>query len=795
MKDNLWLEDNLLADYIKYDDVDILSLDIFDTLIIRACDEPSDIFKFLAERGKKDKIINQDIFPEDFCQIRIIAEKEARKTKEEINLNDIYMHMPDRLGNISAIKEMELEMEKKYCYLNPSIYSLIKYMKQLDKRVILVSDMYLNIEYMIDLLEVCGVDLKLLDKIFVSNEYKCSKLNGNLFRKVCNTFDRIEPQRILHIGDNHAADINGASLLGIKTIHYNKLYKKDNDVLFYERIKFNGILDNIKSLRVLASNSYANIPLEKKDWFDIGANVVGPFFVSFCDWVVQECMKNNTKYIYPLMREGDLFCDIFIKIINYRKLDIIVRPLYVSRNSTWLPSIIEFKKPHLDSLFKRRNFKISNLFDLLGLKIDKRFNKYNNLCLSQTNQIFIKNNQTLQSEIYNFILQEEIVLEINKNIDKQRTYFQMYLDQEIPSFENIATVDLGYGGTIQNNIELFLESNQIASNINHYIAMGSERLKQHLLKKNKIISFTGLCQQNLDLIKIITLEAGPLEQLTMGKIGSTLSYKFCDKCNKVTPILDDNIVQKIPEEEFVDKAYARSGILKFLEFYLYLTDRKLYLRNILLYQSSRDWCKLLYRLFDMPTPIEAELLGSLHHEDNFGSKNIESFCDDYNYSELQEDMIEQFMYKCANIYKYRNDSKAYWMQGIVTRKYPNYFFDKEIRNRSYFDREVRVINIIKHLKGTSNINQLMIYGAGNVGVEVLRYCRIYGIEVKYFVDRKESLWKTKIEDIEIISIKDAVTKRIDNIIIGSFAFTAEIQDTIKINYEDKPINIISLFEY
>ena len=94
---------------------DVISFDIFDTLIFRPFSEPTDLFFFL---GEKTGIL-------DFKRLRMQAEAEARtqKYKEEkhyeIKLSDIWSRLENEIG-VTKEQGMQMEqaLEMEICYAN-----------------------------------------------------------------------------------------------------------------------------------------------------------------------------------------------------------------------------------------------------------------------------------------------------------------------------------------------------------------------------------------------------------------------------------------------------------------------------------------------------------------------------------------------------------------------------------------------------------------------------------------------------------------------------------------------------
>ena len=100
------------------DKCDVVSFDIFDTLIFRNIYEPTDIFKIL-ENYAVDKY---NIY--DFYNIRVESEKESRINENnfESNYDEIYNIIFKKIGKkniVSDLKRKELELEIEFCISNP----------------------------------------------------------------------------------------------------------------------------------------------------------------------------------------------------------------------------------------------------------------------------------------------------------------------------------------------------------------------------------------------------------------------------------------------------------------------------------------------------------------------------------------------------------------------------------------------------------------------------------------------------------------------------------------------------
>ena len=196
-----FIYDQGIVDFlIKFD---VISFDIFDTLILRSVGQPSNIFKIV---GNKLNIA-------DFTNIRINAEKMARQKREkkgqsnEVNLDEIYEFIDFGSKEKDIIKKYELDTEIESSRANAFIQNIYYEMLKHNKKVILISDMYLSRKEIEKILKKCNYQNA--DEIFISSEYRESKSNGKLFNIAERKIGK--DKKIIHIGDNFYSDVLSCS--------------------------------------------------------------------------------------------------------------------------------------------------------------------------------------------------------------------------------------------------------------------------------------------------------------------------------------------------------------------------------------------------------------------------------------------------------------------------------------------------------------------------------------------------------------------------------------------------------
>ncbi|MED4601247.1 HAD hydrolase-like protein [Paenibacillus validus] len=780
--DSLWKRDRYLNTIIGYvNNIKILSLDVFDTLLLRTCEKPVDVFYLLGQQAIQMQLVRNGLTAKEFQEIRILAERKARfrlkkeAGHDEVTFEQIYEMLPQNIGDRAKIMNLELEVERQVCYLNPNIESLIKSVKKNGTKIVLLSDMYLSSEQIKRLISSSGLEESLIDFMFVSNEEGGGKANGNLFHKMVTRFPNENIDAYLHIGDSADADVYGAIQFGIKAIHYKVIPSDFEGVFEWEKVRHHDILPQLQSIRKLAGATSAEYPEDDQFWFRFGAEVYGPFLAAYCDWILDICVQERRKAIYPFLREGILLTGMLKKAAQMRRLDIKIEPLYVSRQATFLAGLDAFDEEHFGNLFERNHFTVADLIRMLELEKElQAYLDFAHIPLSESAKIVLSQGGNLKQSLKNVLTSSVVQEKIREVIDKRRNDLVQYLQQSCNSFDGIVTVDLGFKGTIQRSINAALKISGIPFDISHLLAVGGEETKHHLLAGLDIRGFTGNSGENHDLIKTIMRSPEFLEELLMGEIGSTLGYEQHQGASK--PILGK---LKYGEEEIRKKQICQEGVMAFQAYWYYLKEKKSQLMKIP-DASNRDFAKLIHRVIDMPTAEEAHQFGGLTHDDNFGSEHASSICTKEDLELCNRLGSEHFLELGRFGFK---ATEVYWPQGVVTRSDPAVIFRHYLKNSTAHGYLYMMSHLVSNLR-QAHIHEITIYGAGDVGQSLLKIARLNQIKVAYFVDRKPSLWGQKIDGVEVISLTSALSKNINVFAVGSLSFISDIIMDIRTKFQD-----------
>lgn len=306
-------EDKMVESLMPYD---IISFDIFDTLIFRAVGQPTDVFYFL---GEKLQIL-------DFKNIRIWAEREARSrcyeknNHYEVTLSDIWDVINEDVGvNPELGISTEIDLENYMCFANPYMLNVWKRLIEAGKKIIVVSDMYLPSKVLETILKNNGY--KEYEKLYVSCEYGRNKATGSLFELVKKDY---KEQSIIHVGDNLNSDFkmpkkNGLFAYLYKNINYNMFLYRPYDMSYLVGSAYRGIV---------SSHLYSGLSTYSIE-YEYGYLYGGLFVLGYCNFIHEYCERNEIDKILFLSRDGD----IVRKAYNYLYFDEKDKYVFWSRKS------------------------------------------------------------------------------------------------------------------------------------------------------------------------------------------------------------------------------------------------------------------------------------------------------------------------------------------------------------------------------------------------------------------------------------------------------------------------------
>ena len=319
----------------KIDHCDVVSFDVFDTLLVRSTLYPTDVFCHMEK--KLGDVWGKEI---PFARARIQAERELYLDGNP-KLVDIYRHMSKRHGLSRTTEKwlMQLELEEEVLALHArqQMVGIVQYAIESGKVVCCTSDMYLSADFIERLLRENGYPA--FDHIFVSCEHQTSKSSG-LYYVLRQTYPE---QRILHVGDNPDADIAMAIQYGIDDVFriaspYQMLadskaaFLMEDEYCLVERSRIGRIASELFNnpfiLRETGGKCMICTP------YQLGYYILAPIMEVFLAWIIEEAQKEKIEHLLLGARDGWLMQRLFDIHKKYDTLSFTYSYFYVSRSAS-----------------------------------------------------------------------------------------------------------------------------------------------------------------------------------------------------------------------------------------------------------------------------------------------------------------------------------------------------------------------------------------------------------------------------------------------------------------------------
>lgn len=306
---------------------DIVSFDIFDTLILRPFDNPKSIFYILGELNKCP----------GFKRYRELAEKLARNEalekhgNNEVTLRDIYEKITRFvILDIEKAMQYEIETELNLTFANPYMLNVYKQAKNLSKKVIAVSDMYLPKDVITKMLEKCGYDG--FDEIYISNEHSASKRTTELYNIVKQKYG--ENARFIHIGDNYVSDNLSAQKAGITPVYYKNVNARGNAHRAFDMTSLVG-----SAYRGIVNAKLHNGDKIYSQFYEYGYTYAGFLVLGYCNYIHTYVKNHSIDKVLFLSRDGYILKSVYDKLFPDSK----TKYAYWSRSAATKLTVKKFR--------------------------------------------------------------------------------------------------------------------------------------------------------------------------------------------------------------------------------------------------------------------------------------------------------------------------------------------------------------------------------------------------------------------------------------------------------------------
>ena len=356
------LQDRKIKNLSK--DKNLLSFDLFDTLLLRTYLNPSDLFFHLEENFKL----------KGFAKTRLQAEQKAAVilNKTNVSFDEIYDFIPQ---SYKVMKEKERDLELKNIYVNPYFKRLFEYFLKEGKRVIFTTDMYYDEDFFKELFK--KNDIKGYYKLYISAKLDKSKHQGSMYEFIAKDLG-VKADEILHIGDNYFVDYRQALCSGFSAIHI----EAPKWAFFKAFPALKSFYDNNANL-----SSSIIIGLLIRKWLHSDKNIEdyweyfgyfygAPLCYGLSKFLHQELLSSKLKEIIFVARDGYIIEKIFNLLQENFNSNIKTKYVYANRLiydiCFFKDNIKENKKDRLRNLIVSASKEISSLLNVNLKKISSK---------------------------------------------------------------------------------------------------------------------------------------------------------------------------------------------------------------------------------------------------------------------------------------------------------------------------------------------------------------------------------------------------------------------------------------
>ena len=427
-------EEDLKSEIIKHE---IISFDIFDTLIMRKTFLPSDVFFIVEEKAREN-----GLYSGKYAFYRKKAEKNIITSNP--NLLEIYKELQLLIDiddtTRQMLMELEVEIEKNILITRKKMVDIYNFALKIGKKVYLISDMYLSSSIIDEILNNLGI--KGYKKLYVSCEHKASKCSGlfDIFKKEC------PGKTYLHIGDSEISDVYFAGLCGMDAFGIKKASDM-LDISSYSQIR--GYLRNVneRSLVGLFISRAFNNPfalyntggiLEIDNIKDFAYLFLASIAVDFIIWLIKIIERNRYNRVLFAARDGYLFYDLYNMFISIKNRQMLPKALYFLTSRMVVTNSLIENENDIEWLCNQPY--AFDVYEMIQRKFGIEKEK-----LTSYNEISIKSNLDYALE------NKKVIIEKSKKI--KDNYSKYMISNQLNKDDNYVFVDLVSSGTCQ----LYLE--------------------------------------------------------------------------------------------------------------------------------------------------------------------------------------------------------------------------------------------------------------------------------------------------------------------------------------------------
>ena len=450
--------DGTLDQLVAAVDVDLVSIDVWDTLIDR--NRPADAAKtatarrILLSQNQVPGVAGLGVFEITSLRVQVESQLSAADPSGEYELRDVIDAVLERLGCESETARSRLSLALAAEEVNDEIKwsiprdEVVALWRNVEGPSVLISDFYMTSEQLSKVVrDVTGVDAEL----HVSVDSGSSKrVGGQLFDQV-----RLEkgvvPERHLHIGDNEISDVERQVEKGGLSILVPRDGSHPPPGAF--------TASNLESCWAELDRQLASLSDDSTDQYRKAGQELAPFAVVLVASAIEEAHRSGVDRVHYLSREGS-----FLRAIH-QKVEPILSPghlesvqgvhLEVSRRSTFGASLevpLRDSFHRMWSMYSRQT--VAAMLTSIGMVPEEQLTHLDAVGLRPETMLSDASNDPRVAEL---LESPGFIMEVTSHVDRSRDLLRDYVQGRTTITDPFVLVDIGWRGTIQDNLVRALE--------------------------------------------------------------------------------------------------------------------------------------------------------------------------------------------------------------------------------------------------------------------------------------------------------------------------------------------------
>jgi len=592
--------------------VEVVFIDFFDTIVGRRV-EPEYVKNLWAKRIRHAAGITT--WASRIHELRVMSEAALCNVNalngfdDEFRYVDLCREIFASLQRLSGISEhltlaefthlsesVEIEIEKRTQFTYPAVIDFLQSRKRENIPVYVVSDSFLSPRQFSELIRHHSLD-RLIAGFFLSSDRLLAKRSGRIYPLVMETLG-ISPSSAIMLGDNYVSDVENSARHAIRGIHVHRDLSSEKRLNDSTAAHLLGQV--IKGNSWIRSSVFGELPLSVS------------FFVRV---LYRRATQLGLKDLLFCSREGLILKELFDSYQTHLGVSGRIRThyFYTSRLSSFLPSLKSLECESFERLFRQyrklslRTFLFNLQFtesDIIAIATELEIDA------EKIEDDFPSSNLFSKLENLEFFQQRYELYRVT-----QRDYLLSYIagfypNQSLP--KHIALVDIGWKGTIQDNIRALLPDEILLSGL--YLGLVASGASSPINRKEGLLfyhvpsssPFSEIFAETCALFEILL---SAVHEGVEGYIreGDTISPHFG------RPEKTPQICEQISTcQESIKKAFDE---LLSLSAFSHLDED----------EHLESFARRHARMVLSPSREELQLISSLEHTENFGLFNNTSF--------------------------------------------------------------------------------------------------------------------------------------------------------------------------